>query len=123
MTKKDDTIDLDNFLEELYGEGRFIKLYGKNWKLKSDLPAGIRLALRQDDDLSVEQEVELFKEILDPPSQYEELMALGLGSTAWDLILRLSLGAYTNLTPEEILTQFKDEKLGKILNPESQLES
>lgn len=121
MTKHNtnETIDLDAFLDELYGEGKHFKLYGKQWKLKSDLPAGIRLALREDKDLTVEQEVDLFKELLDPPSQYDELINLGLGATAWDAILRIALGTYGNLTPEQVLSQFRNEKLGKLLEPDN----
>ena len=118
MTSKktnSDAIDLDAFLESLYGEGRRIKLYGKIWTLKSDLPAGIRLALREDRELSADEETNLFKAILDPETQYDELVELGLGATAWDAILRISLGSYMDMSPEEVLEQFKDERLGKIL--------
>lgn len=108
--KKNDTIDIDNFLAEILGEGKSFKLYGKTWTLQPEIPASLMLRLQTDDNVSDAEELELFRQLLKPASQFDDLLALGLGAVAFETIIRVALGTYAGVTPDEVLAQIREEK-------------
>lgn len=102
-------IDLDAFLNETVGEGITIRLYGKEWKLKAEIPALFMLRLRstmqedEDHELSFEEELDLLRALMDPPSQVDELLAAGLSQSAFGAIIRVALASYTGTDPNLVL--------------------
>lgn len=107
------TIDLDNFLAEIVGEGKRFRLYGQEWVLRPEIPATMMLQLQTaDDDVN---ELELFRTLLDPPEQYDALLELGLGAVAFETIVRVALGVYSGVDPQTVLAQIRAEKTGTLL--------
>lgn len=114
MTKKTDntTIDLDNFLAEIVGTGKKFRLYGQVWTLRPEIPATVMLQLRTSTEQTDIDEVELFKQLLDPPEQYDTLVSLGLGAVAFETVVRVALGVYSGVDPQTVMEQIRNEKTG-----------
>lgn len=110
---KQNSIDLDNFLNEIIGKGRKFKLYNRTWTLKPEIPAELMLKIQSDDEVTSEQELVLFRTLLEPADQFDELLALGLGPKAFEVIIRVALGVYSGIDPEVVLQQIRDEQSGE----------
>ena len=110
-----ETADLDALLSETLGHGPSFKLYGRTWHFKPEVPSLLMLRIRRaaanpDEQLTDEQELELLGALLDPPSQADELVAAGLGSTAHATIIRIAIGVYSGQSPAETLEQMRAER-------------
>ena len=116
MTNKE-TIDLDSFLDEVLGKGKSFTLYGKTWKLRAEVPAAVMLTLRSEAETTDEQEFELFRQLLDPPEQMDELLKMGLGAMAFSVVVRIALGVYSGQTPDEVLVAIKAEREAELEGP------
>ena len=120
---KNDTVDLDSFLEEILGKGKSFTLYGKVWKLRAEVPAAVMLTLRSEEETTDEQELELFRQLLDPPDQMDELLAMGLGALAFSVVVRIALGVYSGQTPDEVLLAIRAERAAEQADPKDETEA
>lgn len=119
MVKKD-TVDLDAFLDEILGKGKSFTLYGKVWKLRAEVPAAVMLSLRSEEETTDEQELELFRQLLDPPEQMDELLNMGLGALAFSVVVRIALGVYAGQTPDDVLLAIRAERAAEQADPKDE---
>lgn len=110
--------DLDAFLAEVLGQGPRIRLYGRTWQLKPELPSLLMLRIRSvlanpDEALSDQDELDVLGALLDPPEQLDELVAAGLGSTAFAALIRIALGIYSGTPAAETLDLMRAERSGE----------
>jgi hypothetical protein len=115
MNKEHKTVQLDAFLAEILGEGIVINMYGHDWTLQPEIPALFMLRLQQEMSNELEQipfdrEMDLLRSLLKPPSQVEEMLNLGLSPTAFTILLRVALAAYSGQDPNETIATLRQEQ-------------
>ena len=115
MSKAANKIDLDAFLRESLGEGTVITLYGRDWHLKPEIPALLMLRLRSeldgdDSELTFEQELDLLRALMLNPHAVDELLAAGMGQSAFSALIRIALASYSGIDPQEVLELMEAER-------------
>jgi hypothetical protein len=115
MSKAQKKIDLDAFLKESLGTGTVIRLYGKDWHLKPEIPALLMLRLRSeldgdDSELNFEQELDLLRALMANPNAVDELLASGMGQSAFTALIRIALASYSGIDPQEVLELMETER-------------
>ena len=118
MSKAKTTVDLDAFLNEALGQGTVIRLYNRDWKLKAEIPALLMLRLRSElssdeAELTFEQELDLLRALMDPPSQVDELLAAGLGQSAFALLIQVALATYSGADPAAVIETMRAEQAAR----------
>lgn len=108
------TADLDAFLAEVTGEAPVIRLYGRDWELKPEMPALLMLTLRstlanEDDTLTFEQEVDLLRSLLANPQQVDDLLTAGMGANAFTALIRVALAVYAGADPHLVVQEMVQE--------------
>lgn len=114
MSSRKPTADLDAFLAEVTGEAPVIRLYGRDWELKPEMPALLMLTLRStlagdDDTLTFEQEVDLLRSLLANPAQVDDLLAAGMGANAFTALIRVALAVYAGADPVAVVQEMVSE--------------
>jgi hypothetical protein len=124
MSKAQKKIDLDAFLNESLGTGTVITLYGKDWHLKPEIPALLMLRLRNelegdDSELTFEQELDLLRALMANPDAVDELLAAGMGNSAFTALIRIALASYSGIDPKQVLELMEAEKQAEANGEES----
>lgn len=112
--------DLDAFLTEMQGEPVEITVQGRRWLFAAEIPAIVLLRIKAaaaDPDYvgSDNEDIEMLRAMMTPPTQVEELLATGITSTGLELLIRVVMGVYAGSTPEETLAAIKAEKTDQVV--------
>lgn len=118
------TVDLDAFLTEVIGEGQVIRLYGRDWRLKSEVPALLMLRLQReldsdDDTLEEEKQLALLRAMFDPPSQVDEMVDAGLGWSALIVVTQVAIGVLSGRSADDILADLRKVKAAEAASGEA----
>lgn len=116
MTEKNTAADLDAFLMESMGVKQTFILFGREWTLRPELSLATRLQIEaaQADDYSenTSNELDILRSMMDPPSQVDELMEMGLGLRGFTLLLKIGLLVGSGMTVENALDVVREEEQG-----------
>lgn len=122
--------DADALLAVLLDKNIVVKLYGKEWTLVNDVPPSLVIRVRREMENpshlpTYEDDVELLKVLLKDPAEADELVAMNLGTTAMQVLLRIAwqtlvMGVSPADTIELMMKEAEarkagvDESLGKV---------
>lgn len=107
--------DLDAFLTEIQGEPVEITVQGRRWLFAAEIPAIVLLRLKAaaaDPDYvgSDNEDIELLRAMMTPPTQVEDLLATGITSSGLELLIRVVMGVYAGSSPEDTLSAIRAER-------------
>ena len=93
---------------EFVGKPKTITIFGREWAFKSDMPYNVKhrlLLLEEDPTQETKDDLpNMLGQLLDPPSQLEELLATNIGSRGLSFLLRVVvLMLELNITVEQAL--------------------